>query len=106
WMRNIRSNGGREWRDFAAVISDRDLFLRWIFIFSRVRRCVEQWVLMIKLLQLSIQGRMEFLQLAGLLKKAFRGHGEKFRGILGAVGVQHRFPAVFRRPAELLKFRA
>ncbi len=49
---------------------------------------------------------MPFLQLTGFLKKTFRGHGEKLRWILGAIGVQDRFPAVFSRPAELLKFRA
>ena len=49
---------------------------------------------------------MPSFQLTGFLKKTFRGHGEKFRGILGAIGVQDRFPAVFSRPAELLKFCA
>ncbi len=105
-MRNIRSNGGREWSDSAAVILDRDLFLCWVFIFCRVHRGIEQWVLMIKLLQLGVQGRMEFLQLTGFLKKTFRGHGEKLRWILGAIGVQDRFPSIFGRPAELLKFCA
>ncbi len=48
---------------------------------------------------------MPFVQPTGFLKKTFRGDSEKLRGILGAIGVQNRFPAIFRCPAKLLKFR-
>ena len=105
-MRNIRSKGGRDRSDSTVVISDWDLFSRWIFIFFRACWRIEQWVLPVKLLQFGIQRRMPFLQLTGLLEKTFRGHGEKLRGILGAIGVQDRFPAVFRRAAKLVEFRA
>jgi hypothetical protein len=47
---------------------------------------------------------MPFFQPAGLLEKTFRGHGEKLRGILGAIGIQNRFPTIFRRALKLLEF--
>ena len=63
-------------------------------------------ILPVELFQFGIQRRMPFLELSGFLEKTFRGHGKKFRGILGAIGVQNRLPAVFSRAAELVEFRA
>ena len=65
---------------------------------------MEQWILPVEFLQLGIQGRMPLFQFIRLLEKAFRGHGEKLRWILGAISVQDRLPAIFRRTAKLLEF--
>ncbi len=99
-MRNIRSKGGRDRSDLVGVISNWDLFSCLAFISFRACWRIEQWVLPVELLQFGIQRRMPFLQLTGLLEKTFRGHGEKLRGILGAIRVQYRFPAVLRRAAK------
>jgi len=74
----------------------RRLDSRCNFIFSGAGRGIKQRILPVKFLQLGIQGRMPFLQPSGLLKKTFRGHGEKLRGIFG----RHKVSRTVSRPSS------